>query len=120
MTLRGADTAVEYSKLVVRDSLGRTMPAWLTVADEQVVIETEDSEAEYPLTIDPIFTLQQKLMAADGAKFDQFGNAVALDGDTVAVGAYGDDIGKNTYSGRTKVRNEVRYSCALRKFVCLW
>lgn len=32
-----------------------------------------------------------KLTAGDGAGFDEFGNAVALDGNTIAVGAYGDD-----------------------------
>jgi hypothetical protein len=93
VTLRGAGTAVEYGKLVVSDSQGRNLPARLTVTDGQVVIETEDSEAVYPLTIDPIFTLQQKLVAADGASIDRFGSAVALYGDTVAVGAEEDDIG---------------------------
>jgi hypothetical protein len=34
---------------------------------------------------------QAKLLASDGANFDHFGNAVALDGDTALVGAFGDD-----------------------------
>lgn len=83
---------VEYSKLVVRDRRERHIPARLTVADEQVVIEVEDSAAAYPLTIDPLFSLQQKLQAADGASWDYFGNAVALSGDTLVVGAFGDTI----------------------------
>ncbi|MFI5307859.1 MAG: FG-GAP repeat protein [Polyangiales bacterium] len=37
------------------------------------------------------WTLQQKLVAADGANGDEFGHAVAIDGNTVVVGAYGDD-----------------------------
>jgi FG-GAP repeat/Putative Ig domain len=90
VTLRNADgLAVEYSKLIVRDHLERDVPARLTVAEEQVVIEVEDSEATYPLTIDPIFMFQQKLVAADGAAGDYFGNSVALDGDTLVVGASG-------------------------------
>ena len=88
VTLRGAnDQAVEYGKLVVRDSEGRIIPARLAVANEQVVIEVEDHDAAYPLTIDPLFTLQQRLTAADGAAFDYLGFAVALDGDTALVGA---------------------------------
>jgi hypothetical protein len=88
VTLRGAgDLAVEYGKLVVRDSLGRNIPARLTVADEQVVIEAEDHDATYPLTIDPLFTLQQRLLAADGTSGDYLGYAVALSGDTALVGA---------------------------------
>src|SRR5262249_15662460 len=38
-----------------------------------------------------IWSEQQKLMALNGAAFDQFGGSVAIDGDTVAVGANGDD-----------------------------
>jgi uncharacterized protein (TIGR03437 family) len=92
VTLRGAgDQAVEYGKLVVRDNLGRNIPARLAVADEQVVIEVEDHDATYPLTIDPLFTLQQKLLAADGTAFDYLGHAVALDGNTALVGAPADD-----------------------------
>ena len=38
----------------------------------------EDGEAVYPLTIDPLFTLQQRLVATDGAVGDHLGFAVAL------------------------------------------
>ncbi|MCI0389942.1 MAG: putative Ig domain-containing protein [Acidobacteria bacterium] len=104
VTLRGAhDEAVEYSKLVVRDNAGHVIPARLTVAEEQVVIEVEDHEATYPLTIDPTFTLQQKLVATDGAADDYFGTSVALYGDTLVVGAYGDSIGVNTDQGSAYV-----------------
>src|SRR5262249_14357330 len=90
---------VEYGKLVVRDGAGRVIPPRLTVAEEQVVIEVEDHEATYPLTIDPTFTLQQKLTAADGESIDRFGSAVAIYGDTVAVGAEEDDIGATADQG---------------------
>lgn len=53
-------------------------------------IEAEDSEATYPLTIDPIFSLQQKLLAADGGGGDYFGQSVAIHGNTAVVGAPGD------------------------------
>jgi FG-GAP repeat protein len=33
-----------------------------------------------------------KLLASDGAEYDYFGSSVSLDGDTVLIGAYGDDI----------------------------
>jgi uncharacterized protein (TIGR03437 family) len=98
VTLRGAGAVVEYGKLVVRDHLGRNIPARLTVADEQVVIEVEDHDAAYPLTIDPLFTLQQKLMAVDGKAFEYFGHAVALDGNTVLIGApYDEDSRGSAY-----------------------
>jgi len=104
VTLRGPDDeAVEYGKLVVRDKLGRNIPARLTAAGEQVVIEVEDSEAAYPLTIDPLFTLQQQLLAADGAAGDYLGYAVALSGDTVVVGAQQNKIGTNVNQGSAYV-----------------
>jgi len=40
----------------------------------------------------PLAYLQYKVTAADGASEDMFGYAVALDGDTALVGAYGDDV----------------------------
>jgi hypothetical protein len=93
VTLLGPrDEAVEYSKLVVRDSLGRNIPARLTVADGQVVIEAEDGEATYPLTIDPLFSLQKRLLAADGATGDSFGYAVELSGNTAVISAPLDDV----------------------------
>jgi hypothetical protein len=104
VTLRSAgDHAVEYSKLVVSDSVGSNIPARLTVADEQVVIEVEDHEATYPLTIDPVFTFQQKLVGADSEKYDYFGDKVALSGNTVAVSANEDDIGSNADQGSVYV-----------------
>jgi hypothetical protein len=39
-----------------------------------------------------------KLVAADAAASDSFGNSVAIDGDTVVIGALGDDDG-GSWSG---------------------
>jgi hypothetical protein len=44
------------------------------------------------------WTQRAKLLATDGAADDNFGGSVAISGDTVAVGAYGDDD-KGSYSG---------------------
>jgi hypothetical protein len=43
--------------------------------------------------------LVKKLVAADGAASDQFGNSVAIDVDTVIVGALNDQVGGNTGQG---------------------
>jgi uncharacterized protein (TIGR03437 family) len=96
--LNANNQAVEYSKLVARDNLGRNLAARLKVADEQVVIEVEDHDAEYPLTIDPLFTLQERLLATDGAAFEYFGHAVALSGNTALIGApYDEDSRGSAY-----------------------
>jgi uncharacterized protein (TIGR03437 family) len=117
VSLCGAGTVVEYGKLVVRDHLGRNIQARLSVNDEQVVIEVEDSEAEYPLTIDPIFTMQQKLVAADGAANDYLGRAVALSGNTALVGApYDDANGMEQGSAYVFVRQGATWTQQARLF----
>ena len=46
---------------------------------------------------------QQQLTASDSAEGDQFGDAVALSGDTALVGAYGKRRGANPYQGAAYV-----------------
>ncbi|MGH9840105.1 MAG: FG-GAP repeat protein, partial [Blastocatellia bacterium] len=50
-----------------------------------------------------VWTQQQKLTASDGAASHHFGFSVALSGDTVVVGAQGDDIGANANQGSAYV-----------------
>jgi len=49
------------------------------------------------------WTQEAKLTAGDGAAGDQFGWSVAIDGDTVLVGAIYDTVGANSYQGSTYV-----------------
>jgi hypothetical protein len=46
---------------------------------------------------------QAKLAAADGAAFDGFGNSIAIDGDTVVVGAQNASVNGNTSQGAAYV-----------------
>ena len=46
---------------------------------------------------------QAQLTAADGAASDYFGSSVAVSGDTVVVGAWGDDVGANAGQGSAYV-----------------
>ncbi|MBB5208026.1 choice-of-anchor D domain-containing protein [Chiayiivirga flava] len=45
------------------------------------------------------WTQQQKLLASDGGEFDSFGNAVAIDGDRVVIGAHQADVGSALFAG---------------------
>ena len=49
------------------------------------------------------WTLQQHLFAADGVIAQEFGSAVALDSDTVAIGAWSDTLNGNTQQGSAYV-----------------
>jgi hypothetical protein len=53
----------------------------------QVWLEVDDRDAVWPVTIDPTFTRQDKLVAADAAANEFFGESVAISGETVVVGA---------------------------------
>jgi predicted amidohydrolase len=73
-TLRG-EAAIEHLK---QTGLYHSLSAALTAA-------------RYQMTINPTLTQQQKLEASDAARDDQFGDSVAISGETVVVGAPFDD-----------------------------
>ena len=99
---RGGGTALRYRGLVAWDSTGRTLPAWWQGQGSEVRLRVDDAGAHYPLTIDPIIE-DARLVASDGEASDAFGFSVAVSGDTVVVGAFGDDIGANTSQGSAYV-----------------
>lgn len=91
---------VNYSGLTVFDANGATVPARFELPDSNpqfavrnpqfLRIVVDDADAVYPLTIDPI--AQQAYLKASNTDFqDLFGFTVAASGDTVAVGARGED-----------------------------
>ncbi len=49
------------------------------------------------------WSLQQHLLAADGAAVDEFGSSVALDGETAVVGAWSKTVGSNLQQGSAYV-----------------
>ena len=55
---------------------------------KEISLLIDDTDAVYPLQIDPLFTQAKKLTASDAAANDRFGYSVATNGDTLVVGAY--------------------------------
>jgi uncharacterized protein (TIGR03437 family) len=51
----------------------------------------------------PVWSFQQKLIAQDGGRINNFGNAIAISGDALIVGAYQDNIGANISQGSAYV-----------------
>ncbi|HNB73068.1 MAG TPA: hypothetical protein PLS70_18250 [Acidobacteriota bacterium] len=86
------ERVVRYDKLVVTDAQEKHLPAWIRLEAGQVVLEIDDSTAIYPITIDPTFAQQAKLIAPDGEERDSFGT-VAISGDTAVIGASSDGEG---------------------------
>jgi hypothetical protein len=93
MTLRRGDgqAVLRYDHLLAYDACGRRLAARMKVAGDEIALEVEDGAAVYPVTIDPTLTQQQKLEASDAAAGDNFGQSVAISGETVIVGAFLDD-----------------------------
>lgn len=78
-------------------------------------IVVDDSDAVYPLTVDPI-AQQAYLKASNTDAGDQFGLSVAISGDTVVVGANGEDSNATGVNGN-QADNSLSNSGAAYVFV---
>jgi hypothetical protein len=104
VTVLGDDgrAALRYRGLAAFDATGRSVPAWLEVTGDQLLLHADDRDARYPLVIDPFIQLA-KLTASDAAQGDQLGFTVAISGDTVVAGAPFAKIGSNINQGAAYV-----------------
>lgn len=82
-------TLVRYSGLKAFDSTGRDLSAWFESAPGGFRIFVDETGAVYPVTIDPLAE-QGYLEASNQDAEDFFGSSVAVDGDTLVVGAPGE------------------------------
>ncbi|MGQ0619520.1 MAG: hypothetical protein ACT4QA_06325 [Panacagrimonas sp.] len=96
---------MRYHKLLVLDANQRALDARMSIAaDHRIEIAFDDTQAMYPVVVDPLLVNQEaKLTASDGAAGDVLGFEVALSGNTLVVTAGGDDIGSNTNQGSVYV-----------------
>ncbi len=87
-----------YSGLSVFDASGRALPASFTQLGERLLLEVEEQDALYPLTVDPL-AQQAYLKASNTDAFDEFGHSVSVDGDTIVVGARGESSSATGVNG---------------------
>jgi trimeric autotransporter adhesin len=95
----GGREVVRYESLKAWDATGRPLDARLSGGKRNLVLEVEDAGATYPLTIDPTFVQQAYVKASNTGVGDHFGFSVAIDGDTVVVGAPSEDSGATGVNG---------------------
>ncbi|MEZ5355454.1 MAG: hypothetical protein R2762_22685 [Bryobacteraceae bacterium] len=84
------NAAIRYEGLHVWDARGRSLAARMTASGQRLVIAWDDSGAQYPVTVDPV-AQQAYFKASNTQATDEFGSAVAIDGDTAVVGAPKED-----------------------------
>ena len=81
---------LHLTKLLAFDADRKTLPARFVLDGEDLAILVDDTDARYPVTIDPLVGREEaKLVASvsDVGATDHFGYSVALDGNTIFVGA---------------------------------
>jgi hypothetical protein len=88
------ETVFHYDKLHVFDAQQQKIPAQMALIDtETVVIEVDDRQAVYPLTIDPLLVTEKAILdRVNGKANNSFGYSVAIDGDIAAIGANGANL----------------------------
>jgi uncharacterized repeat protein (TIGR01451 family) len=82
--------AFTYAGLHTWDANGKVLPTRLALAGSTLTLLVDDAGAEYPVTVDP-WVQQAYLKASNTGANDNFGWSVAISGDTVIVGAPGED-----------------------------
>ena len=83
---RGNDPALRYRGLMATDDSGRELAARLELSGNTLRLRIDDSGARYPIVIDP-FIQKATLVIANPEGNDHFGVSVAIEGDTIVVGA---------------------------------
>ena len=92
-------TTITYNKLKVWDANGRSLTAQMQLDAQHLSLIIDDSKAVYPLTIDPSFQQQSYLKASNTQANDNFGISVAISGDTMVVGAFGESSNATGVNG---------------------
>ncbi len=87
--LRDASGAevLRYTDLHVVDASGRELPARIEAREPGLAIRFDDTGARYPVEVDPVMWAQQTELTPSDASVERFGQAVAVSGDTIVVGA---------------------------------
>ena len=87
-----------YSQLSAWDADGKKLPARMSLRNGQLVLNIDDAGAQYPVTIDPV-AQQAYIKASNSEANDSFGWSVAVSGETVVVGAPGEDSNATGVNG---------------------
>jgi len=100
---------VRWDRLLAWDATGTTLPATFAIRGATVSLEVDDRSAVYPIVIDPTFAQDAYLKASNAEAADYFGASVDISGDTLVVGAWGEDSADSTESDNTELQAGAAY-----------
>ncbi|MCO6511583.1 MAG: hypothetical protein J5I65_12395 [Aridibacter famidurans] len=83
---RSGAKVLRYDRLKSWDAAGRALPTRIVSEGRRIFISVDDSDAVYPVTVDPFFSESTKLSQSDAQPDDYFGFTVSVSGDTAVVG----------------------------------
>ncbi len=84
--------AFDYEKLKAFDAKGKALHSRLALKENSLQILVNAKDAQWPVTVDPIFSTEQKVVGVKSdATYTWFGHSVALSGDTALIGTPQDD-----------------------------
>jgi hypothetical protein len=86
LTAKANQSKLIYSGLSAHDATNKELPAWIELDGKQLLLRVDDSDASYPVVVDPLIQLAE-LTSSDGVSGDEFGFSVAISGKTIVVGA---------------------------------
>jgi hypothetical protein len=78
---------IHYTGLKARDAAGRVLPSCLELRGSDLTLLVTDAGARYPITVDPLFANVEVRLVEESTLGEDFGSAVALNGDTALIGA---------------------------------
>ncbi len=100
----GERTLLRYAGLEVRDDRGHIVPSHLDVRGRAIRLVVQDSNAEYPLVVDPLVSwYQQAELAPSDTAGSYFGQSVSVSGNMAVVGAPSKAVNSNYWQGAAYV-----------------
>ncbi|UJR83716.1 Hypothetical protein I5071_57870 [Sandaracinus amylolyticus] len=94
--LVGEGGALRYAELFALDARGRALPARMDVTEGAIELVVDAQGAAWPVVVDPLLYVEEQIFGPEGTPGDvapDVGSSVAMDGDTVVLGAPLDFVG---------------------------
>ena len=121
--VRSGTTWTQQQKLLASDGAGSDGFGLVALSGDTAVVGAGGDDTPGPnagsayvfMRSGTIWTQQQKLVAPDGAPYDYFGGSTSASGDTVVVGAGGDDTPAGLNAGSVHVFREAQADLGVTK-----